>query len=191
MKHSLFPQKKPSRCQQNGSVAIEFAGLFLLFFVVLYAILSYSVPLLLTYTFKQVTADAARATIRVNPALAQEDYLRVISQEVSRVVEASWLPETWRQGNCPSPNAAEPWQTLPPQPGHQSYGHIQPITPINGQNYFLLHICLQRPYLAQGDENTRAIIPILQLPGFTLPLLPLDEVTGTIILRGSTIASLR
>ena len=50
--------KKATRKTQQGAVAIEFAMLFAVFFVVVYGIIAYSIPMLLLLTFKQVSADA-------------------------------------------------------------------------------------------------------------------------------------
>ncbi|TPG74503.1 TadE/TadG family type IV pilus assembly protein [Pseudomonas arsenicoxydans] len=60
MKSSL-PRK------QKGAVAIEFALVFVVFFAVLYAIVSYSLPLLLMQSFNQSTAEAVRRSVAVDP----------------------------------------------------------------------------------------------------------------------------
>ena len=58
--------KRAVRKTQRGAVAIEFAMLFAVFFVVVYGIIAYSIPMLLLLTFKQVSADAARATLQAD-----------------------------------------------------------------------------------------------------------------------------
>src|SRR5690554_6556984 len=96
--------------RQRGAITIEFAALFVLFFTLIYATIAYSIPMLLTLTFKHVTADAGRAAIRVDPALASDAYSIIISREVTAAIDASWLPRAWFDGNCPAPDSNNPWQ---------------------------------------------------------------------------------
>lgn len=174
---------------QHGAVAIEFAVLFGVFFVVIYAIIAYSIPMLLMLTFKQVSADAARATLQVDPA--SSSYAQVLSREITRTVERSWLPSNWRGGDCPAPDqnqAGYAWVRLPAQSGHPSYGHIalddrDPLAP-----YHVLHVCLQRLYNREGANNQRAIVPTLRLFNISIPSLP--ERDGNIVIRGETTLSL-
>ncbi|WP_017940221.1 TadE/TadG family type IV pilus assembly protein [Zestomonas thermotolerans] len=178
--------RHPAHSRQRGSIAIEFATTFALFFVILYAILAYSLPLLLTLSFKEVSAAASRAAIKVDPALSPADYLTTVSQEVSRVVEASWLPAQWRNGNCPPPDQGA-WQPLPAS-GQASYGHLlrdesQPEDP-----RYILHVCLQRKYNRNGPAGERMIIPPLRLLNISIPALPEED--GETILRGRTVIRL-
>jgi len=59
---------------QKGAAAIEFALVFVIFFSVLYGVLSYSFPLLLMQSFNQSTAEAVRRSMAVDPTLATADY---------------------------------------------------------------------------------------------------------------------
>lgn len=179
------PLPMPSR--QRGAVAIEFAALFVLFFVTFYAIIAYSLPLLLTLTFKEISADAARAAIKVDPALAQADYIATVGREVSRVVEASWLPAQWRNGNCPPPEQGA-WQRLPATAGGTSYGHLRLDASRPEDSRYVLHVCLQRRYNRNGPAGETMIIPPLQLLSFSIPALP--EQDGEIVLRGRTVIHL-
>lgn len=184
---SRLRQKIGRRHRQRGATAIEFASLFGLFFLMLYAIMTYSIPLLLMLTFKQISADAARAAVRVDPAQEAAVYSQVISREISLVIDQSWLPTSWMGGNCPPPNSERPWQALPASSG-ASYGHL--ATEDLGANRVrhLLHVCLQRTYNRTGPAHERAIIPTLDLFGFSLPSLPSEE--GEVIIRGQTITRL-
>ncbi|WP_085727462.1 TadE/TadG family type IV pilus assembly protein [Pseudomonas sp. R37(2017)] len=49
--------------KQKGAAAIEFALVFMIFFGVSYAIISYSLPLLLMQSFNQSTAEAERRSV--------------------------------------------------------------------------------------------------------------------------------
>lgn len=172
-KNNLLRKQK-----QRGAVTIEFAVLFMVFFAIIYAIIAYSIPLLLTLSFKQISADAARDAVRVSPAVEDyEDYLERISQQVYETVYSSWLPQNWRPDGCPTP--ASDWNELPSHEG-KSFGHyrkvqLEPLTPPR----YHLNICLQREY----DKNP--IIPTLTVFGFNIPSLPKDE-NGETFLRGRT-----
>ncbi|WP_232818225.1 TadE/TadG family type IV pilus assembly protein [Zobellella maritima] len=177
--------------RQRGAVAIEFAALFLVFFMVLYGIIAYSIPLLLELSFQQVSADAGRIAYRVDPARSQADYIKVVGGEVNKVVENSWLPESWRQGDCPVPAAASEynWQSLPATASGDSYGHIALDNSDMLDPRYLLHTCIQRGYNQNGDAEDRAIIPIISLAGARIPSLPQDE-QGKTIIKGETITRL-
>ncbi|GAA3540782.1 TadE/TadG family type IV pilus assembly protein [Zobellella aerophila] len=182
--------KYTSKHQQCGAVAIEFAALFLAFFMVLYGIVAYSIPLLLELSFRQLSADAGRVIYRVDPARPQADYVAVVAREVNEAVGNSWLPESWRHGNCPTPATASEynWQPLPNENG-ASYGHLalDESTPQNPR--YILHTCIQRGYNQNGDIQERAIIPIISLAGARIPSLPQNE-QGKTIIRGETITRL-
>lgn len=165
--------------KQGGAVAIEFAMLFMVFFAVVYAIIAYSVPFLLTLSLKQASADAARAAVRVSPGLpTAEAYIARINRQVHEVVDESWLPGDWVEGGCPPPDAGPGWVALASM-GGKSLGHYQEVRsePFSQPRY-QLNICLQREY-----NKTNAIIPILTVFGVDIPSLPKDE-DGNTILRG-------
>lgn len=169
--------------RQQGAVAIEFAALFLVFFTILYAVIAYSIPLLLIMTFKELSASATRYAVRV--AETEESvYMAFLDREVSRLVEDSWLPASWVSGGCPAPDpvAGEQWQPLP-----SGYGHLAREPERNGH---LLHVCLQRYYNASGSGDKAAIIPVLRLFDWQIPTLPKDPVTGDTVLRAHTITRL-
>lgn len=176
MRHSV--QLSPGQKKQHGAVAIEFAMLFMVFFAVVYAIIAYSLPFLLTLSFKQISADAARTAVRVSPTLSTAEYIMHINQQVHGVVTDSWLPKEWVQGGCPHPGTEGDWLVLPAIDG-QSFGHYQQVrtAPFAPPRYDL-NICLQREY-----NKTNAIIPILTVFGVDIPSLPKDE-DGNTILRG-------
>jgi Flp pilus assembly protein TadG len=78
--------------KQKGAVAIEFALVFVIFFAVFYALVSYSLPLLLMQAFTQSTAEAVRRSVALDPATA--NYATAI-QTVARnelSLRLAWLP---------------------------------------------------------------------------------------------------
>lgn len=170
-------RRAPGR-RQRGAVAIEFAALFLVFFTMVYAIIGYSLPLLLTLSFKQLSAEAARSAVRVSPDLQPGAYMARISRQIQDVVDSSWLPANWVEGGCPPP-ADEPGWTALPAPAGQSFGHYRKIrsTP-PGPPRYQLDVCVQRPY-----GRKEAIIPTLSLFGVDIPALPQDA-RGETVLRG-------
>jgi hypothetical protein len=172
--------------KQRGAIAIEFAVLFLAFFMILYAIIAYSIPLLLILTFKQVSSDAGRAAIKVDQALPDAQYVQVVGKEVTRVIDSSWLPSDWVSGNCPTPKPSESsessespkkslqWDALP---GSPSYGYLaKEYLDEKSNNYrYILQVCLQRK---------KSIIPAINLMGIKIPTLPEEE--GEVIIRNQT-----
>lgn len=168
--------------KQRGAVAVEFAVLFMVFFAIVYAIIAYSLPFLLTLSFKQISADAAREAVRVSPDLPTTQYIARINQQVHEAVTDSWLPRNWVQGNCPNPNAEDGWLRLHDIEG-KSFGHYREVRsgPLAPPRYHL-NICLQREY-----NKGNAIIPILTVFGFDIPSLPQNEGGNTILRGRSTI----
>ena len=163
--------------KQRGAIAIEFAVLFLAFFMILYAIIAYSIPLLLILTFKQVSSDAGRAAIKVDQVLPEAQYIQAVGKEVTRVIESSWLPSNWVSGNCPTPKPSEKslqWDALP---GSPSYGYLaKEYLDEKSNNYrYILQVCLQRK---------KSIIPAINLMGIKIPTLPEEE--GEVIIRNQT-----
>lgn len=189
--------------KQRGAIAIEFAALFTIFFVIVYAIIAYSIPLLLTTTFKQVSSDAGRAAVRVDLALIppkykQEDseYAQKVSEEVTKAVEKSWLPASWVDGNCPTPKPkpkakakakaegegeGETWTPLPEFNGKPSYGFLKLDTV---SKRYTLQVCLQRKYGSTGPASERAIIPTINMLGIKIPSLP--KAGGETVIRSYT-----
>lgn len=87
---------------QRGAAAIEFALVFILFFSLFYAIVSYSLAMLLMQGLTQAAEEGVRAAIAVNPlAFANgNDYASAVdSTAKNRASEAlTWLPaKAWQQ----------------------------------------------------------------------------------------------
>ncbi|MDD5247402.1 MAG: pilus assembly protein [Rhodocyclaceae bacterium] len=84
------------RHRQRGAAGIEFALIFIPFFVIFYAIVSYSLAMLLMQGFTQAAEEGARASIAVDPSAysSTADYAaKVQSVAVDRAAAAlSWLP---------------------------------------------------------------------------------------------------
>lgn len=173
---SQLQRHRGLRPHQKGAVAIEFAVLFMVFFAVLYAIIAYSIPLLLTLTFNHLSAEAARAAVRIDPAIGAAEYRQYVSKIVQDTVSSSWLPEDWigDEPCVPPPDTGLQWMSL--ETGYAFFATETLGTVPRAQ----LHVCLQREY-----NRDNAIIPILSVFGVDIPSLPKDE-NGKTYLRGST-----
>lgn len=90
------------RKSQTGAAAIEAALMFVIFFTLFYAIVSYSLPLLLVQAFNHAAASGARSAVAVEPdAFADTDsYIQNgVIPRVREVVGATlgWLPSSASQ----------------------------------------------------------------------------------------------
>ncbi|MNN16868.1 hypothetical protein D3C81_1300230 [compost metagenome] len=94
---------KPARLQA-GVVSIEFAVVFGIFFLLFYALIGYTLPLLLAATYQELSAEALREAIR-HPDLLLTDpdeppgavVIARQRERVSQVIGNSWLPAAWAQ----------------------------------------------------------------------------------------------
>ncbi len=85
------------RGRQSGSTAIEYALLFLPFFALFYAIVSYGFVFMLMQTFSSAAEGGARAALAVDPTAYSDsdDYINngvtvQVRQQVARQLD--WLP---------------------------------------------------------------------------------------------------
>ncbi|MCL7421800.1 MAG: pilus assembly protein [Methylobacter sp.] len=78
--------------KQSGAAAIEAALLFVIFFTLFYAIVSYSMPLLMMQAFHHAASSGARAAVAVDPDTV--DYEGAVAGRVRTVVGdlLDWLP---------------------------------------------------------------------------------------------------
>lgn len=93
--------------RQIGATAIEFAILFTLFFVVVYGVVAFSLPLAIQSSLKHLAAEAARATIRLDAkGSSAEEYEMALKSYLTAYItdqHNTWLPPTWYMG-CNGPN---------------------------------------------------------------------------------------
>ena len=92
--HSRLPRGLRA---QSGAVAIEAALLFIIFFTLFYAIVSYSLPLLMLQSFHHAASAGARAAVAVDSTEFNDtgDYLQNgVEPRVRSVVGEllNWLP---------------------------------------------------------------------------------------------------
>ena len=88
--------------KQKGAAAIEFALVFVIFFAVLYGVLSYSLPLLLVQSFNNATAEAVRRSMAVDPAAA--NYGSTVQTLAVSVLndKLTWVPSAVRSKVVPA-----------------------------------------------------------------------------------------
>ncbi len=98
MKSTNFP-RRPN--DQKGAAAIEAALMFVIFFSLFYAIVSYSLPLLMVQAFNHAAASGARAGVAVESQTEQcgngsnlAAYTACVEDRVKNVVgeTLAWLP---------------------------------------------------------------------------------------------------
>ncbi|MEF3075659.1 TadE family protein [Methylobacter sp. Wu1] len=80
--------------KQRGAAAIEAALLFVIFFTLFYAIVSYSMPILMMQAFQHAASAGARAAVAVDPAA--EGYETAAENRAKTVVAElldDWLPK--------------------------------------------------------------------------------------------------
>lgn len=80
--------------KQKGAAAIEFGLVFVIFFIVLYGVLSYSLPLLLMQSFNHSATEAARRSVAVDPAVSEGDYKAAVEAVAHSVLieQLRWVP---------------------------------------------------------------------------------------------------
>lgn len=83
--------------RQRGAAAIEFSLIFILFFTLFYAIVAYSLAMLVMQGLTQAAEEGVRAAVAVDPLAFGDDAAYVGSVQTTaraRVVNAlSWLPK--------------------------------------------------------------------------------------------------
>ncbi len=149
---------------QKGVVVIELALVFPLLFAMVWAIISYALPLILMQNMQQAVAAATRvaASVPVNAVNHQNQVRSVVTVELQN--QLGWLPASW----------------------------ISPLD-IAGSNrvsFSAAATCpVQRPAcqltieLRYANYASQPIIPGLVLPGIgQVPQLPVDLVARTITL---------
>lgn len=85
---------------QLGAVAIEFAFLFIIFFVVLYGIISYAFVMLLQQSLTQAAAEGVRFAARVDPinfttTAAYQTAANTLAKKAA-MATLSWLPQPFQ-----------------------------------------------------------------------------------------------
>lgn len=100
---SLAYKRQPAmRHKQRGAAAIEAALMFVVFFTLFYATVSYSLPMLMVQAFNHAAASGARSGVAIesNAFDSTADYINLgVRPRVREVVgdTLSWLPGSARQ----------------------------------------------------------------------------------------------
>lgn len=162
-----------NRKKQKGAVAIEFAAIFMLFFVMVYAIISFGIPTAFRMGFQHYSAEAARSASMV-PSSA-EDYETQLGEKINDIIADSWIADIWLNedwlSRC-SNVSSDGWEPL----SSSSYAFLREAP---GARY-QLNVCL---------ETTHPIVPQIVLLGIELPPLP-KNANGDTVIRGYTIITL-
>ncbi|SDH24259.1 TadE-like protein [Pseudomonas flavescens] len=95
MPHS---SEMPSGHKQRGAVAVEFSITFVIFFLIFYGMVGYSIPFLLSATYQELATEALRDAIRSTDTRAPTaQQLATHQQRVLQTMRNSWLPQAWTQ----------------------------------------------------------------------------------------------
>jgi len=132
-----------TRQRSRGTASIEFALLFIPFFAMFYAIVSYGIVMLLAESFTAAAQDGARAALAIDPSSFADTTTYIDSGVVPKVrdrvaANLSWLPTTVKDRVLGA--------------GNQNVG----VDVTNGT----LTVTVQ-----YADYRTSPLMPILSLPG--------------------------
>lgn len=164
-KASTIYRSRPK--DQKGAAAIEAALMFVIFFTLFYAIVSYSLPLLMVQAFNHAAASGARAGVAIEPSdpdcgdgaqINNAAYQSCVESRVRDVVgdTLSWLPAS--AGNVVL--------------GSNNDNVAVDINEVSGA--LLLNVTVSFP-----GYRDNPLIPTLTLPGIgDVPRLP-ENLTGT------------
>ncbi|RRQ21438.1 TadE/TadG family type IV pilus assembly protein [Thiohalobacter thiocyanaticus] len=126
------------RRRQRGSTALEFALLFLPFFALFYAIVSYGLVFLLMESFSSAAEGGARAAVAVDPTAYTDtnDYLNngvipVVRDQVA--AQLDWLPDSVKNQVLGADNqnvgVSLSNRVLTVEVGYEDY-HSNPVIPM-------------------------------------------------------------
>ncbi|ARB30916.1 pilus assembly protein [Pseudomonas tolaasii] len=129
--------------KQKGTAAIEFIGVFVIFFAVFYGMVSYSLPLLLMQSFTQATAEAVRQSVGLDPSMPGYNAAVQNTAKTAVAQRLGWIPALYKF------DAATQVTTT--------------FTPAG-----LLSVKISYP-----SANLQSVMPFIVLPGIgTVPQLP-------------------
>ncbi|QLF93152.1 pilus assembly protein [Pseudomonas sp. ABC1] len=140
------------RRSQRGTAAIEFAALFMVFFMLVYGMVGYVIPLVLLSSYNEISANAVRAAMQIPSGTV--DYNDRIEYVVGDVISHSWLgarPAAWRD-KC------------------QGESRYTRITHHANEGVTALSVCI-------SHNTPETIIAPMQVFGWRFPQLP-ETLTG-------------
>ncbi|MDR5171603.1 pilus assembly protein [Methylobacillus flagellatus] len=148
MKH--ISSRRISRHRQSGAAAIEFALLFMLFFTLFYALVTYAILFLLQSSFVFAASEGARAAIAVDPMAYSSSAQYANEGIASRVRHTvgnalTWLPESVREHVLGA-------------------GNSKVVVDVAGGSLTVR--------VVYSNYNDNPVIPILTIPGYG-PMLPM------------------
>lgn len=145
---------------QKGAVSIEFVFVFIIFFMLFYAMVSLTFPILLRATYEELSSEALREAIAVytvnqnTQGISEDpDY---IEKAVISVLDESWLPPQWREP-CSSRGYDRDYFKREEKSGIVEWS-----------------VCI-------GHNNPASIIPQISLLGLDIIKLP-DSISGRAII---------
>ena len=87
----------PSTWKMRGGVTIEFTLVFIIFFMLFYSLVGYTLPLLLSASYQEVASDGLREAVDLHYVVAANSTEIDIPGRVNQLVARSWIPDKWRE----------------------------------------------------------------------------------------------
>ena len=81
-----------SQTRQNGAVAVEFAFVFPLLFLLMYGVIVYAYVFVVQQSLQYAAQEAAEAAVKVNPLAGNADALRASNARMTAARVLRWLP---------------------------------------------------------------------------------------------------
>jgi hypothetical protein len=143
----------PERLRTRGAASIEFTMVFIIFFLLFYGLVGYTLPILLSSSYQEIASEGLREAVDLYFVPAEGNGAEEINIPgyVQQLVERSWLPSEWQE-TCPG--YAEGF--LDRQDG-------------------VWRVCLRY-------SDPESIIPPFRIFGWSIPALP-DEIRGEAVIR--------
>lgn len=79
---------------QRGSASIEFSLVFILYFLVFYGMVGYTLPLLLSASYQEIASESLREAVTLHFASENEGDIDIPAR-VQTLVQRSWVPNRW------------------------------------------------------------------------------------------------
>lgn len=152
---------KTVRSTQHGTATIELALVFSLLFSMVWAIISYTFPLILLQSMNQAVAAATRVAALVPTNAADQQTQMRVAAIAELQNQLGWLPASWTEPLDLASSGNIIFSSTAGCPAERPF-------------------CLVTVQLIYPDYSAQPIVPSISLPGIgEIPRLPVDLVART------------
>lgn len=143
----------PERQRERGAASIEFTMVFIIFFLLFYGLVGYTLPLLLSASYQEIASEGLREAVDLYFIANQSNGSTEINipSYVQQLIERSWIPAEWQE-TCPG----------------YTEGYLD-------RQDGIWRVCLRY-------SDPESIIPPFRIFGWNIPALP-DELRGEAVIR--------